>query len=365
MHLQRLLLTDFKNIRSADVTFSQRMNCFLGNNGAGKTNLLDAMHYLSMTRSYFGQADTRAIFFGAPFFSISGYYFFNHAPVEHIVCVTESNGNKSVKRNGKNYDRFSEHLGLLPLVMVSPSDTLLIHASAEERRRFMNALLSQIDTKYLSVLQQYNKILSQRNHYLKQGGCTSEMTEILDVQLSAKAHVIYEKRAALCRQLVPEAEKYYSMLSGDAEALTLSYHSDLDQASLELLLKESIGRDQMVGFTSRGIHRDEVDFLLNGQPIKRYGSQGQQKTFLIALKLAQFEVMKQRSGIAPILLLDDVFDKLDRNRVSRLVQLVVQDHFGQIFITDCNKSGIEDVIRQCTDEYAFYYVHNGEVSDET
>ena len=361
MHLHRLLLTDFKNIRSSDITFTQSVNCFSGNNGAGKTNLLDAIYYLSMTRSYFGQMDTQAISFGAPFFSISGYYLFGNALSEHIVCVAEATGEKSIKRNGKSYGRFSEHLGLLPVVMVSPSDTLLIHAPAEERRRFMNALLSQMDIGYLVVLQQYNKILIQRNHYLKQGGNSIEMTEALDLQLSAKAAVIYEKRASLCRQLAPEAEKYYATLSGRSEEFSLLYRSDLDNSSLETLLKESFMRDQMVGHTSRGIHRDEVLFLLNGQSVRKFGSQGQQKTFLLALKLAQFEVMKQRIGVAPILLLDDVFDKLDMNRVSYLLQLVAKEHFGQIFITDSNKARIEDMIGAFTDEYAFFDVDKGEI----
>ena len=361
MYLQRLLLTDFKNIRSADITFSQRVNCFLGHNGAGKTNMLDAIHYLSMTRSYFAHTDTQAICFGAPFFSISGYYLFENAPGEHIVCLAEANGPKSVKRNGKIYERFSEHLGLLPLVMISPLDTLLIHAAAEERRRFMNAFLSQMDVSYLSVLQQYNKILSQRNRYLKQREFRSDMMEVFDHQLSTKADVIHEKRAALCRQLAPEAEKYYAILSGRSEELSLSYRSDIDHSPLERLLKESIGRDQMIGYTSQGIHRDEVAFMLNGKPVRKFGSQGQQKSFLAALKLAQFEVMKQRIGVAPILLLDDIFDRLDMNRVHNLVQLVTQSHFGQLFITDCNKAGIEEAILRYADEHVFFDMDNGEV----
>ena len=365
MHLQRLLLTDFKNIRSADIAFSQSVNCFSGNNGAGKTNLLDAIHYLSMTRSYFSLVDTQAISFDAPFFSLSGYYLFENAPTEHIVCITEATGNKSVKRNGKTYGRFSAHLGLLPIVMVSPSDTLLIYSSAEERRRFMNILLSQMDISYLSVLQQYNKILTQRNHYLKQGVYHTELTEALDIQLSEKASVIFEKRAALCNQLIPEAVKYYHNLSGCAEEINFYYRSDLAHASLETLLKDSFLRDQALGYTSHGVHRDEVVFLLNGQPVRKFGSQGQQKTFLIALKLAQFEVMKCNSGIAPILLLDDIFDKLDLNRVAHLLQLVAMEHFGQIFITDSNKSRIEGIVGAYTHKYAFFDVNNGIIVSKT
>ncbi|MCL1973963.1 MAG: AAA family ATPase, partial [Bacteroidetes bacterium] len=195
MHLQRLIISDFKNIREADLLFSSKMNCFLGNNGAGKTNLLDAIYYLSMTKSFFGQNDTQSVRFGAPLFSLSGFYFFEDAPQEHIVCVAEAGGVKSVKRNGKNYARFSEHLGMLPLVVVSPSDTLLIHAPAEERRRFMNVLLSQIDSVYMTCLQQYNQVLAQRNHCLRQGWYKADMMEALEAQLSAKAAVIYDKRA--------------------------------------------------------------------------------------------------------------------------------------------------------------------------
>ena len=364
MYLQRLILTDFKNIRNADITFSPSVNCFLGNNGAGKTNLLDAIHYLSMTRSYFSHTDTSSISFGAPFFSLLGHYNLKNSPSEHIVCVADSAGEKSVKRNGKNYGKFSEHLGLLPIVMVSPSDTLLIYASAEERRRFMNVLLSQMDISYLSVLQQHNKILAQRNQYLKQGIFQADMIETLDFQLSAKATAIYEKRAELCMRLAPQAEEYYATLSGRAEKLSLSYRSDLEKLPLEAMLKESFQRDQMLGFTSHGVHRDEIVFLLNGQPVRKFGSQGQQKTFLLALKLAQFEVMRQRSGVAPILLLDDVFDKLDMIRVSCLLQLVAQEHFGQIFITDSNKARIEGVIHEFTQEYALFNVNNGEVGEK-
>jgi len=248
--------------------------------------------------------------------------------------------------------------------MVSPSDTLLIHASAEERRRFMNALLSQIDTSYLSVLQQYNKILAQRNQYLKQGECRTGMTEALDFQLSAKAAVIYEKRVDLCRRLAPEAQKYYAILSGKAEELSLSYRSDLENSSLDALLKDSFSRDQALGFTSLGIHRDDVVFMLSGHSVRKFGSQGQQKTFLLALKLAQYEVMKQRSGKASILLLDDVFDKLDMNRVAHLLKLVAQEHFGQIFITDSNKARMENVINKFTNEYAIFDVNNGEIKRE-
>ena len=359
MHLQRLILTDFKNIRNADITFSQGVNCFLGNNGAGKTNLLDAVHYLSMTRSYFSHIDAQAISFGAPFFSLSGHYLFEDAPGEHIVCVAQATGEKWVKRNDKNYARFSEHLGLLPIVMISPSDTQLIHGSAEERRRFLNALLSQMDLSYLSVLQQYNKILIQRNQYLKQGGSNVGMIEAFDLQLSAKATVIYQKRVDLCKRLAPEAQKYYAILSGKAEELSLSYRSDLENSSLESLLKESFSRDQALGFTSLGIHRDDVVFMLNHHSVRKFGSQGQQKTFLLALKLAQFEVMKHRSGTASMLLLDDVFDKLDMNRVAHLLKLVAQEHFGQIFITDSNKARMESVINQFTNEYAIFDVNNG------
>ena len=362
MYLQRLILTDFKNIQSADITFSKSVNCFSGNNGAGKTNVLDAIHYLSMTRSYFNQMDTHSIHFGAPLFSLSGVYLFENVLSEHIVCVVEAKGEKCVKRNGKSYGRFSEHLGLLPVVMVSPSDTLLINGAAEERRRFMNVLLSQMDAVYLSCLQQYNRVLSQRNHVLKQGGVALDVMEALNIQLSAKAAEIYAKRATLCKQLAPEAEKYYSTLSGGGEKLNLTYRSDLEHTPLDALLKEALPRDRMFGFTSRGVHRDDIEFMLNEQSVRKFGSQGQQKTFLVALKLAQFEVMKQRTGAAPVLLLDDIFDKLDIYRVSFLLQLVAQAHFGQIFITDSNKARVEGIIDDFTNEYSFFDIENGVIT---
>ena len=362
MYLQRLILSDFKNIQEGDLSFSSKVNCFSGNNGAGKTNLLDAIYYLSMTKSYFTQSDTQSIRFGAPLFSLSGYYVFDQTPCEHIVCAAEIEGGKYVKRNGKSYNRFSEHVGLVPLVMVSPSDTILIHSPAEERRRFINVLLSQMDSVYISCLQQYNRILAQRNHCLRHGNYTAEMMEVLEIQLAEKGAIIYEQRAKWCAHLAPEASAYYGLLSGHQEEVGLIYHSDLTSATMPTLLNESRQQDQMLRYTTCGIHRDDIVFTLNGRPIKRFGSQGQQKTFLIALKLAQFEIMKQRTGLTPILLLDDVFDKLDMDRVAHLLELVVQTHFGQIFITDSNKSRIEALVHDITNEHAFFDVAQGVVT---
>ena len=359
MHLQRLILSDFKNIREADLSFSSKMNCFLGNNGAGKTNLLDAIYYLSMTKSYFGQSDTQSICFGSLLFSLSGYYLFEEALQEHIVCVVEAGGSKNIQRNGKNYTRFSEHLGLLPLVVVSPSDTMLIHSPAEERRRFMNVLLSQMDSIYMSCLQQYNQVLAQRNHCLRQGYYRADLMEALEVQMGVKAAVIYEKRAQICNLLAPLIGKYYGILSGHQEEIALNYKSDLALRPLSVLLEESRQRDRLLHYSTCGVHRDEVVFMMNGHPIRRFGSQGQQKSFLVALKLAQFEIMKQSRGEAPMLLLDDVFDKLDMDRVAHLLELVVQPHFGQIFITDSNKSRIEGVVQELTDEHTFFNITGG------
>ncbi|MCL2738044.1 MAG: DNA replication/repair protein RecF [Bacteroidales bacterium] len=362
MHLQRLILSDFKNIREADLLFSSKMNCFLGNNGAGKTNLLDAIYYLSMTKSYFGHSDTQSIRFGASLFSLSGHYVFEDALQEHIVCTTEAGGLKCVRRNGKNYSRFSEHLGLLPLVVVSPSDTLLIHAPAEERRRFMNVLLSQMNSVYMAYLQQYNQVLAQRNHCLRQEDYRADIIEALDAQLAAKAELIYGRRADLCALLGPQVSRYYGLLSGHQEETGLAYKSDLAHNSLLALFDESRQKDRLLRYTTCGIHRDDVVFRLNEHPIRRFGSQGQQKTFLVALKLAQFEIMKQHRGIAPLLLLDDVFDKLDVERVAHLLELVVQTHFGQIFITDSNTSRIEGVVHEITNERAFFDVAKGVVN---
>jgi recF protein len=362
MYLHRILITDFKNIREAALTFSPKINCFSGNNGAGKTNILDAIYYLSVTKSYFGQTDTQSIRFGAPFFALSGHYHFDQAPQEHIHCAVKADGEKTMKRNDKVYARFSEHLGLLPLVMVSPSDTQLIHAPAEERRRFMNVLLAQVDVPYLSLVQQYNQVLLQRNRYLKEGMNAADVLSVLDKQLSDKGQAIYEKRKTLCEVLAPEVEKYYGLLSGKQEVVGLQYRSDLDEAALEELLQASLARDQFLHYTSQGVHRDDMLWSIDGHPIKKFGSQGQQKTFLVALKLAQFEIMKTRSGLSPLLLLDDVFDKLDMDRVAYLLRLVVNAHFGQIFLTDSNKARIENVVHEITDDHAFFKVSAGEVT---
>lgn len=347
MYIRELSLINFKNFEHAEFKFSEGLNCFIGNNGAGKTNLMDAIFYLSFCKSFLNSIDAQNIRFDQDFFMVQGKYSRLESD-EVIYCGLKRNQKKIFKRNQKEYKKLSEHIGLIPLIVVTPSDTNLISGSSEDRRRFVDSVISQFDAIYLENLIRYNRALLQRNNLLKQfaGGNTfqAETLEVWDDQLIKYGQQIHLTRTTFIEKLQPVFQKYYELISGGKELVGLKLQSELTENDFEQLLKQSIGKDRMLQYTTCGIHKDDFEFVLSGNPIKRFGSQGQKKTYLVALKLAQFDFMKDISGLTPILLLDDIFDKLDKNRVEQIVKLVADDHFGQIFITDTNREHLDQMI---------------------
>ena len=359
MYLKRILISNFKNIEEAQLEFSRKINCISGNNGEGKTNLLDAIYYLSMTKSFFSSTDAYTFKFGEDATAVNGSYVNDDNTEDSISIGVKREGEKVVKKNAKVYKRIAEHIGQFPIVMVSPADTVLVNGSGEERRKFLTLILSQIDKEYLKRMQSYNQLLLQRNKLLKMQNLSGELLETIDFQMSVHADYIYRKRDELCKSLIERVKGYYSALSGSKEVIALEYISDLQECSLDKLLEANRERDCFLKFTSVGIHKDDIEFSMNGMPLKKCGSQGQQKSFLVALKLAQFEIMKTLHGTAPILLLDDVFDKLDMQRVEYLLQLVASDAFGQIFISDSNKVRMANIVERFTSECSSFEVTNG------
>lgn len=363
MYIKRLILSNFKNIASADLTFSDRINCICGDNGEGKTNLLDAIHYLSMTKSFLQSSDRFTYSYGASEATLCGVYE-KDGYEDKIAISVRNTGEKLVKKNDKNYPRISEHIGYIPIVVISPSDTSLIHDSGEERRRFMNVVLSQTDPQYLRAMQSYNRVLAQRNKLLKSDVAPSKiLLEAFSAQLQRDGDFIFRKRGELARELEGMTTRFYSMLSDGKESVSLEYSSDLKKGTMGELLDASYQRDVILKYTSVGIQRDDYDFNMNGYPIKKCSSQGQQKTFLIALKLAQLTMMRQRYGFSPILLLDDVFDKLDMRRVEQLINMVSKEGFGQLFVTDSNKVRVSDLVRKLDSESKFFTVTKGVFSE--
>jgi DNA replication and repair protein RecF len=364
MYLQQLSLLNFKNIRQADLAFCAKLNCLTGDNGAGKTNLVDAIHSLSLCRSASPLTDGQCVCHEADFFTVEGCFSVGESR-EEIACAFKKGGGKVLKRNGKEYEKLSEHVGLLPVVLVSPSDTSLINESGEDRRKYLNALLSQLDKGYLQALIRYNRVLAERNKLLKQPSCAGfgELLEVFDLQLSEAGTVIHRHRRESIDVLAPVIREYYAVLSGEGEAVEIAYRSALTETPMEELLRASLERDRMLQHTTEGIHRDDLRMTISGYPLRKYGSQGQQKSFLVALKLAQFEIIEQACGRKPILLLDDVFDKLDLRRVERLIRLVSDDRFGQIFVTDSNKVRLDGILDGLSRDYKRFAVRDGEFTE--
>ncbi len=349
MYLKKLSLVNFKNHEEGEFAFSEGVNCFVGDNGAGKTNLLDAIYYLSFAKSFFNPTDTQNVRHGSDFLLLQGVY--ELGGEEQKIHLGIKKGHKKVlKRNGKAYTRLADHIGLLPLVMVSPADSALILGGSDLRRKFVDGVIAQYDRRYLDHLLHYNKALANRNallkHFAEQRTFDSSSLEIWDVKLAEYAHPVYEGRQAFLDRFIPIFSRYYHDISGGAETVTLEYETRLHDDSMKNLLRNSVDRDRMLRHTSEGIHKDDLVFMLGGHPIKRIGSQGQQKTYLMALKLAQFDLIKEIKGFKPILLFDDVFDKLDRSRVKALMKLVSDHNFGQIFITDTNKDRVHHLFEE-------------------
>ncbi|MEM1256992.1 MAG: DNA replication and repair protein RecF, partial [Bacteroidota bacterium] len=323
----------------------------------GKTNILDAIYHLSFGKSYFNPVSTQNVRHGTEFFVIEGQ-FEKENKHEKIVCSFKKGSKKIIKRNGKAYERFSEHLGFLPLVIISPADRDLIIEGSDTRRKFIDGVISQSDKDYLHTLIEYNKVLTQRNSLLKyfvaNNTFSADTLSIYNDQLHERGTLIYNKRKSFLETFIPIFREQYAIISNKEEHIDLSYDSKLAEHSLHHLLSNSLERDRALQYTSVGIHKDDLGFTISGHPIKKFGSQGQQKSFLIALKLAQFHFIKEQSNTTPILLLDDIFDKLDEKRVSRLISLVEQDSFGQLFISDTHPERTEKVVKNTHQEYKIF-----------
>lgn len=360
MYIKTLSLINFKNLAQQQIDFYQGINCFVGDNGTCKTNIVDALHYLSMCKSALGMSDSQCVRHGEESFVIDGTYYNENERREQILCTYSRGAQKIIKRNGKAYERFSDHIGFIPVVIVSPADSMLISESAEERRKYINAFISQFDHDYLAEIIRYNTALAERNKYLKIGS-DEQMLQIYDMQLTASANSIFARRKEMVERLQPIVARYYKDLSGDREQVTLSYRSDLLDASLTELLVQAREKDRILGYTSVGVQRDDIRFTIGGMPLRKYGSQGQQKSFIIALKLAQYQIIAEQTGKRPILLLDDVFDKLDESRVSELISLVAGNAFGQIVITDCSHERMERLLANSGAEYKLFDVTYGKV----
>ena len=361
MYLKKLSLINFKNIREENLEFRPGINCFVGDNGAGKTNVIDAVYFLSMCKSSLAMTDGQNMRHGSDFFLLDGQYLTDGGRSESVVCAFARKGGKTLKRNGKEYERLSDHVGLIPVVIVSPADTMLISDAADERRRYLNGFISQLDRAYLQALVRYNAVLGERNRLLKISR-DEQMLCIYDRQLVEQGGIIHRKRSEIAALLEPEVARYYRHLSSDREQVTLEYRSELNDTPFEELLLKSREKDFVNGFTTAGIHRDDLVLRIGGYPLRKYGSQGQQKSFLIALKLAQYALVAQAKGEKPILLLDDLFDKLDAGRVEQLIRLVSEDSFGQILITDCNPTRLRTILDKAGGEYALFTVGNGAVT---
>ncbi|WP_080904665.1 DNA replication/repair protein RecF [Parabacteroides sp. Marseille-P3160] len=360
MILNKLSVLNYKNIVQAELAFSSKMNCFFGNNGMGKTNLLDAIYYLSFCKSHVNTPESQLILEGQELCVVEGIYV-NGERGEDIFCAIRRGQRKQFKRNKKEYERLSEHIGLIPIVMISPTDSELIRGGSEERRRFLDVIISQQDKSYLHALIQYNKALMQRNVMLKNQSRDEALYEVLESQLLRYAPLVYEKRRQLIDELTPIFNEHYQTICHSAERVALRYLSQLEESDYGQSLAGNRERDRVLGYTSTGIHKDELEMTLNDRLIRRVGSQGQNKTYLIALKLAQFAFLSAKGQTRPILLLDDIFDKLDAERVEQIIKLVSEDHFGQIFITDTNRKYLDRILKTIPHDYTLFKVDNGAV----
>lgn len=357
MHLESISLFNYKNFSDASFEFDSKINCFVGKNGIGKTNVLDAIYHLAYGKSYFNPLAIQNIKHDEDFFVIDGKFLIKERN-EQIVCSLKRNQKKILKRNGKLYEKFSDHVGLIPLVIISPADRDLIVEGSETRRKFIDTVISQSDSSYLQHLIQYQKIIQQRNALLKYFALNhvfeNDTLSIYNEQLNQLGHLIFEKRKEFLRLFTSIFNKHHQIITGDNESVQLVYESQLLEKDLLQLLEENIAKDRLLNYTSVGVHKDDLLLEIENYPIKKFGSQGQQKSFLIALKLAQFEFIKKNSKQKPILLFDDIFDKLDEHRVGKIVEMVNNDEFGQLFITDTHSERTENIIKQTHQSYKIF-----------
>lgn len=359
MFIKNLKLFNFKNHSEKSFDFSPEINCFVGNNGAGKTNILDALHYLSMAKSFLGNLDAQNILHESDFFAIEAEIQ-GEEKNDIIKVQLPKEGKKIIKKNDKTYERIADHIGFLPSVMISPYDSNLISDGSESRRKFLDAMISQTDSDYLFALIQYQKTLQQRNallkYFAKNRTFDLDSLEIYNDPLTKFGTQIFEKRQRFVASILPTIQHFYEIISKGNEKVTVIYESNLNEQNFEEILSENLEKDRVLTYTSRGIHKDDLRFEMNGNLIKKFGSQGQQKSFLIALKLAQIKRIKDITNKNPILLLDDIFDKLDDNRVSQLIELVNQQNFGQIFITDTHRERTESVVKRINEESKIFQI---------
>lgn len=363
MILKKLSLLNYKNIKEATLTLSPKFNCFIGSNGVGKTNVLDSIYFLSFCHSAYSSQDSLVIRHDEPFLVLEGEY-----EDFSIYCGMKRGQKKHFKRDKKEYKRLSEHIGLIPIVMVAPGDTLLIGGASEERRRFMDLVISQLDRSYIASLNRYNKALQQRNALLKNEDeqFDWDVIAILEEQMAADGEYLYQQRNQFVSRLLPLFQQFYSTISGEHERVELQYLSHCQRGPLLDVIRNGRAKDRIMGYSLHGVHRDDLEILINGHPMRVEGSQGQQKTFVIALKLAQFDFLKESNAhTMPILLLDDIFDKLDAARVEKIVQLVSGDGFGQIFITDTNRDHLDQILQMNNADYRLFLVNDGEISSKS
>jgi len=367
LYLQALKLTNFKNYENQTLLLSEHLNCFVGKNGMGKTNILDAIYYLCMTKSHFKSSDRNIVRHSEDFFRLEANFFSesdNTPKTSKLIVKVQPRKRKEFELNKVVYERLSEHIGQFPVVMIAPDDTLMAMEGSEERRRFLDNTLCQLDTAYLTNLMHYNKVLSQRNKTLKQFAETRTFDELLiktyDRQLLAAANYIHQKRTDLMAVFIPIFKNYYAQISGEQEVVACEYASKLNKEKFEVLLNENLEKDRILQRTTVGVHKDDLKFIFNNIAVKQFASQGQLKSYILALKLAQYELLRQEKGAAPILLLDDIFDKLDASRVQQLLQLLIQKkEFGQIFITDTHEERVANIVSKFEMDFKKFIIESG------
>lgn len=357
MFLKSLSLVNYKNFNSASFDFDSKINCLVGHNGVGKTNILDSIYHLSFGKSYFNPITSQNINHEADFFVIDGILE-KDGREEHILVSAKRGQKKVIKRNNKAYEKFSEHIGFIPAVIISPGDRDLIIEGSETRRKFMDGVISQSDQEYLNALIQYSKVVAQRNALLKFFAANNtfdrDTLEIYNSQMSELGKLLFEKRKTFLEEFIPIFNRRYSEIANQKEQVAIQYKSQLFEKPITSLLEENLQKDMALQYTSVGVHKDDLSFEIEGHPIKKFGSQGQQKSFLIALKLAQFDFIQSISKGSPILLLDDIFDKLDEQRVAHIVALVAENELGQIFISDTHADRTEKVVRESNQSYKMF-----------
>lgn len=365
MILKKISIINYKNILQANLTLSEKLNCFVGSNGVGKTNLLDAVYFMSFCHSSFTNLDSMVINHAQDFFVIEGDYLSENSTEERIYAGMKRGKHKHFKRNGKDYKRLSMHIGMIPLVFISPADNSLVTGGGEERRKLLDVVIAQLDNSYIDALNRYNKALQQRNALLKSISETDmTLMQLLEEEMARNGEIVYKKRDELVNELTPTFQEAYSQISGGRENVSLRYESHCQRGPLLDVIQRDRFRDRAVGYSLHGTHRDDLEMLIDGYPIRREGSQGQTKTYVLALKLAQFAYLKRKmAGKMPLLLLDDIFDKLDANRVEQIIHLVADNDFGQIFITDTNREHLDKILSHADVDYKLFDVKDGEITE--